>query len=61
MKENFVLPSHKLFAGTQKSMMLFHRGKMKVVNKIFQVNNLLHCNQKWRSTIFKEGRMMRTS
>jgi hypothetical protein len=32
---------------------MFHRGKMKVVNKMFQANNLLHCNQKSRSTFFQ--------
>jgi hypothetical protein len=27
----FILPSHQLFAGKQKSIMIFHCGKMKVV------------------------------
>jgi hypothetical protein len=53
LHEIFVLPSHKLFVGTQKSIMMFHRGKMKVDNKIFQSNILLWYNQKSRSTFFQ--------
>jgi hypothetical protein len=33
--------------------MIFHRGKMKVVNTMFQTNNLLWYNQKSRSTFFQ--------
>jgi hypothetical protein len=61
LHEIFVLPSYKLFAGTQKSIMIFHRGKMKVANTMFQANNHLWYYQKSRSSFFKGGRMMRTS
>jgi hypothetical protein len=55
LNEIFDIPSHKLFASTQKSMMFFHHGKMKVVNKVLQANNLLQCNKKSRLT-FSQGR-----
>jgi hypothetical protein len=41
LHEIFVLPSHRLFAYTQKSIMIFHHGKMKVANTMFQANNHL--------------------
>jgi hypothetical protein len=53
LHEIFVLPSYKLFAGTQKSIMIFHRGKMKVANTMFQGNNHLWYNRKSRSTVFQ--------
>jgi hypothetical protein len=53
LHEIFVLPSHKLFVGTQKSIMIFHRGKMKVANTMFQANNQLWYYQKSRSTFFQ--------
>jgi hypothetical protein len=53
LHEIFVLPSHKLFAGTQKSIMIFHGGKMKVANTMFQANNHLWYYQKSRSTFFQ--------
>jgi hypothetical protein len=52
LHETIVLPSYKLFTGTQKSIMIFHRGKMKVANTMFQANNHLWYNQKSRSTFF---------
>jgi hypothetical protein len=58
LHEIFVLPSHKLFAGTQKSIIIFHRGKMKVANTMFQANNHLWYYQKSRSTFSKGGRML---
>jgi hypothetical protein len=51
--EIFVLPFHNLFVGKQMSMMLFHRGKMKFVAIMFQVNSLLQYNRKSRSTFFQ--------
>jgi hypothetical protein len=61
LHEIFVLPSYKLFAGTQKSIMIFHHGKMKVANTMFQANNHL-CITKSRGRLFSMGgRMMRTS
>jgi urease accessory protein UreF len=53
LHEIFVLSSHKLFASTQKSIMIFHRGKMKVANTMFQAINNLWYNQKLRSTFFQ--------
>jgi hypothetical protein len=53
LHETFVLPSYKLFAGTQKSIMIFHCGKTKVANIMFQANNHLWYNEKSRSTFFQ--------
>jgi hypothetical protein len=41
LHEILVLPSYKLFAGTQKSIMIFHHGKMKVANTTFQAKDHL--------------------
>jgi hypothetical protein len=55
LHEIFILPSYKLFVVTQKSIMIFHRGKMKVVNTMFQDNNFCGIN-KSRGRLFpKKG------
>jgi hypothetical protein len=57
----FVLPSHKLFAGTQKSNMIFHRGKRKLLIQCFKLTIICGI-MKSRGRLFsKGGRMMRTS